>query len=107
MMNCNSIKKGFDSKPVYNKKYLKTNLKSDEGKISTDFNDDGIPKKGSFCICLSVIFIDSVFKVGKIYFPQVFSEECKYIFKEKKVNNYICDVLEISSDDFDKECFNV
>ena len=31
------IKNEFDSKPVYNKKYLKTKIKSYNGKIKTNF----------------------------------------------------------------------
>ena len=30
---------------------------------------------------LSVILIDSVYRTGKNYYPQVFLEECKYIVK--------------------------
>ena len=40
-------------------------------------------KIGSHCICLSVILIDSVFKMGKNYDLQVFLE-CKCTVKEKK-----------------------
>ena len=76
-------KKGFDSKPVYNEKYLKTEIKSYEGKISTSFHDDGIPKESSHCICLSVIMIDSVFKIVKNYYAQFFLEDCKYIVKRR------------------------
>ena len=57
----NSIKKGFDSELVYNKKYLKTKTKFYEGKINTNFHDDRVPKEGSHCICLLVILIDSIF----------------------------------------------
>ena len=32
-----TLKKGFDSEPVYNEKYLNTRIKSYEGKISTHF----------------------------------------------------------------------
>ena len=34
----NSIKKEFDSAPVYNKKYLKIKLKSDDGVINKNFS---------------------------------------------------------------------
>ena len=54
---------------------------------------------------LSVILIDSVFKTGKNYYPQVFLEECKYMAKEKKVSEYITDETEIASDDSDREEF--
>ena len=43
----NNIKKDFDSEPVYNEKYLKTKIKTYEGKISSSFHDDGIPKESS------------------------------------------------------------
>ena len=35
-------------------------------------------------ICISVILIDSVFRIGENYCPQVFLEECKYVVKKKK-----------------------
>ena len=40
-------------------------------------------KEGYPYVCLSVILIDSGFKVGENYYPQVFLEKCKYIVKEK------------------------
>ena len=42
--------------------------------------------------------INSVFKTGKNYFPEVFLEECKFVVKEKKMPVYITDDIEISSD---------
>ena len=57
-----------------------------------------MPKEGSHCIFLSVVLIDSVFKMGKNYYPRVFLEECKYIVKEKKLTRNITGDLEISSD---------
>ena len=42
--------------------------------------------------------IDSVFRTGKNYYPQVFVEEYKYVVKEKKMSRYIADDIEISSD---------
>ena len=70
-------KKGFDSEPVHNEKYLKTKIKSYEEKISTNFRKDKISKEGTQCICLSVILIDSVLGTDKNYHPQVLLEECK------------------------------
>ena len=99
----NIIKKQFDSKPVYNDKYIKTKIKSYNGKINTNFHNNNIPKEGSQCICLSLILIESVYKKDKNYYPQVFLEECKYVVKEKKKSKFITDNKEISSDDFDKE----
>ena len=43
----NSIKTEFDSKPVYNKKYLQAKIKSYNGKINTNFQHKKIPREGS------------------------------------------------------------
>ena len=50
--------------------------------------------------------IDSVFRAGKNYYPQVFLEECKYVDDEKKMLEYITADIEISSDDSDWEDSN-
>ena len=42
----NSIKKRFDSKPLYNEKYLETKIKSYKGKINANFHNNKIPKEG-------------------------------------------------------------
>ena len=41
--------------------------------------------------------IDSIFRTGKNYYPQVFLEECKYVVKEQKIPKYIIDDIEIFS----------
>ena len=81
---------------MYHEKYLETKVKSCEGKINTSFHDDGKPRVRSHCICVSVIFIESVFEVDKYYYSHVFLEECKYISKEKR---FFCN-------DFDQEDSN-
>ena len=75
---------------MYNEKYLKAKRKSYNGKINTNFHNNQvsqnkIPKESSQFICLSLILIDSAFKTGKNYYPEVFLEECKYVVKEKKM----------------------
>ena len=91
-----SIKKEFDSEPVYTEKYLKITIKCYNGKINTTFYNNEIPKEDSQCICLSVILIDSVCRAGSNYYPQVFLEEWKYFVKEKKIPKYTIDNIEIS-----------
>ena len=102
----NSLKKDFDSEPVYNEKYLKAKIKSYNGKISTNFHDNKIPRGGSQLICLSVMLINSVFRTGQNYYSQVFLEECKFVVKEKMIPKYIVDDTEISSNS-DKGNFEV
>ena len=72
-----TVGKVYDSNPVYNKKYLRAKIKSYNGKININFHNNRIPKEDSQLICLSVILIDSVFRAGKHYFPQIFLQECK------------------------------
>ena len=50
---------------------------------------------------LSVISISV--NLIKNYYPQVFSEECKYFVKEKQMPEYITNEIEIASDDSDRE----
>ena len=67
-------------------------------KIKTNFHNNKIPKEGFQFICLSVILSNCVFGKGKHYYPQVFSEESKYVVKEKRIPKYIIDDIETSSD---------
>ena len=48
-----------------------------------------MPKEDSSCVCLSVILIDSVFKIFKNNYPQMFLKEFKNIVKEKEVTRHI------------------
>ena len=70
------IKKETDSEPVYDKKYLKTKIKS-YGEEVTDFCDKEIPKVDSDHTCLAIISLDSALKRDEIYYLQVFLKECK------------------------------
>ena len=49
------------------------------------------------------ICIDSVMKIDKKNYPQVYSEQCKYKIKKKKAANFI-DILS-SGDSIDSEYF--
>ena len=71
------MKKELDSEPVYNKKFLKTKIKS-HGDEVTDFCDKEIPKVDSNHTCLVVISLDSVTKKKENYYPQASLKQCKY-----------------------------
>ena len=93
----NSNKKEFDSEPVYNEKDLKAKKKkSYNGKITTNFHNNEIPKEGSQFTCLSVILIGFVFITGKNYYPHMLLEECKYVVIEKTMSEYIAIDIKIS-----------
>ena len=65
------LKKEFDSMSVYNKKLLKTKIKS-YGDELTDLYDKEIPKVESNHTCIVVISLDSALKKEKSYFPNGF-----------------------------------
>ena len=99
-INSNIIKKECESKHLYNEKSVETKTKSYNGKVNTIFHDVKTPKEGSHFIFLSVILNDSVYRKDRIYCPQVFLEEYKYVAIEKKLPRFITDSIKISSDDF-------
>ena len=93
----------FDSESVYGDTdpYIKTKVKMYDKKVNTNFQGKEPPKGDSSYKCLSLIMLDSVVKVGKKYYPQVFLEECKYIKRKNKMFNYINDDLKMTSSDED------
>ena len=96
------IEKEFDSKPVYNNKFVKTKIKS-YGDETTDFHDKETPKVGSNYTYLAVTWIDFVLKKDKNYYPQVFLKNINTLQKITKVIRYITDELEIFSDVSDEK----
>ena len=58
---CTDINKELDNESVYNKKFLKTKIKSYSGE-ATYFHDKEICKAGLIFTCLTVIAIDSALK---------------------------------------------
>ena len=64
---------------MYNGKYIKTELSLYNGKRNTNFHDNKIPEESVWCVCLSVILLDSIVKMSKIYYPQILLEEYKYV----------------------------
>ena len=99
------MKIDFESKPVYgdDDKYIKTKIKTYEKSIITNFHNKKTPKEKAPCKCLSIIMIDSVIKANKKYYPQPLLEECKYIQKKMKTENYIDEELEKSESDSESD----
>ena len=44
---------------------------------------------------MSVILLDSVINVDKIYYPQIILEQCKYAVKKEKIINTINEELDL------------
>ena len=88
----------FDSEPVYGDTdfYIKTKVKMHDNRVNTNFQNKKIPKGDSSYKCLSLTMLDSIVKVEKTYYPQVFLEECKYVKRKNKIVNYVNDDIDIT-----------
>ena len=91
----------FDSDPVYgdNNKYIKTKIKMYEDRVNTNFQGKKVPKENASYKCLSLIMLNSVIGVNNKYYPQALLEECKYVIRKNKMENFINDELDLSSSD--------
>ena len=70
---------------VYDEKYIKAKLREFEGVVNTNFCGDEIPRENVHHTCRAYININSVLKIEKENYPQVYLEECKYKIKKKKM----------------------
>ena len=61
----NTLSIKFHSKPVYDKKYIKTKVKTFNEVLNTIFSDNKIPKESTQYICVAEINIDSVMKIDR------------------------------------------
>ena len=97
----NKIKKTLNTKfhsvPVYDKKYIKAKVRELDGVMKTKFWGDKIPKEGAHHPCIACITIDSVMKIDKKNYPQVYLEECKYKIRKIKMTEFIDAELESDS----------
>ena len=65
--------------------------------INTNFLDNEVSEEGVHYTCISYINIDSVMKMDKKTYPQVYLEKCKYKIKKKKMLEFIDVELELDS----------
>ena len=72
----------FHSKPVYDQTYIKAKVRELDGVIKTNLGDE-IPKRNMHYTCIACIIIDSIMKMDKKNYPQVYLEECKCRVKKK------------------------
>ena len=79
----------FHSEPVYEYKYLKAKVREFDGVIKTNFLGNDIPKENMHYTCIACITIDSVIKIDKKNYPQVYLEECKYRLKKIQITRFI------------------
>ena len=85
----------FHSQPIYDDKYTKTKVKTFNNMINILFSGDKIPKENSHYLCTAAISTDSVLKVNKKNYPQVYLEQCKYKIRKRKLLNFIHDEVDL------------
>ena len=88
----------FHSTPVYDEKYIKAKVREFSGVIKTNFLGDKIPKESMHYTCIACITIDSVMRMEKKNYPQVYLEECKCRMKKTKMTKFIEAELESESE---------
>ena len=92
------LKIKFHSMSVYDKKYIKAKVREFNGVIKTNFLGNEIPKESMHYTCITCITIDSVMRMEKKNYPQVYLEECKYKMKKTKIAKFITAELESESE---------
>ena len=97
----NKIKKllgvKFYSEPIYDDSYIKSEVKTFSDVIKFLSDGDEIPKERVEYACIACISVDSVLKVNKNNYPQVYLEQCKYKIKKREIKGFI-DSYEIDLD---------
>ena len=91
----NKLKIKFHSLPVYDKKYLKTKVREYDGMIKTNLLGNNVPKENMHYICIACITIDSVMRMDKKNYPQVYLEECKYNIRKIQMSRFISTELDL------------
>ena len=72
--------------------------------IKTNFLGNDVPKENMHYTCIACITIDSVMRMEKKNYPQVYLEECKYKIKKIQMSTFInTELVSFSHDYSDSE----
>ena len=85
----NKLNIKFHSTLNYDKKYIKAKVGGFNDVIKKNFLGDEIPKESLHDTWIACITIDSVMRIEKKNYPQLYLEECKYRSKETKMTKFI------------------
>ena len=85
----NKLNTKFHSQPIYENKYLKAKVREFDGNIKTNFLGNNLPKENTYYTCIASITVDSVLKINKKNYPQVYLQECKYKVKKTHTPRFI------------------
>ena len=68
----------FNNEPIYDKKYIKAKVSEFHGIIKTNVLGNKVLKENMRYTCIACLMIDSVVRINKKNYLQVYVEECKY-----------------------------
>ena len=88
----------FHSTPVHDEKYIKTKVKKLSGVIKANFLGDEVPNENEHYTCIACITIDSVMRMEKKKYLQLYLDKCKYKIKKTKITKFIEAELESESE---------
>ena len=94
----NKLSIKFNNKPIYKIKYLKAKVREFDGDIKTNFVGNGLSKENMYYTCIAYITIDSVLRMNKKNYLQVYLEECKYKIKKIQTPRFVNTELETDSE---------
>ena len=77
---------------------LRLKVKTLNEMIKTLFDGNEIPKERVEYACIACISIDSILKVDKKNYPQVYLEHCQYKEKKREIKSFIDYEIELDSD---------
>ena len=78
----------FHSMPIYDGKYIKAKVRGLNVAIKTNFLGDEITKENVHYTWIACITINSVMRMEKKNYPQLYLEECKYKIKKTKMTKF-------------------
>ena len=84
------------SDPIYDNSYIKTKVRTFSELIKTLFDGNEIPEKRIEHACIACISIDSILKVDKKNYTQIYLEQCKYK-KKRGMKSFIHYEIELDS----------
>ena len=82
--------------PVYDKTYIKVEVREFDGVIKTNFLGNEVRKENMHYTCIACITIDM--RMDEKNYPQVYFEECKYKVKKVQIPRFINAELESDSE---------
>ena len=79
----------LDALPVYDDRYMKTNLRTYRDKVYTNFRGLNVPEDDTECESFTVISIDSLCAYDKKYYLLVLLDKCAYKIVNKQMTDYL------------------